>query len=89
MVVVSADDGDLAEKSDDFYTDFDIAVLTLCSKEVKIRANNACRERGVKFFCGELVGFFGYSFADLLEHDYVEEVAKVRDMQLLQFQGVF
>ena len=30
---------------------------------------------GVKFFAGDVHGFFGYSFMDLVEHEFAEEVA--------------
>ena len=37
-----------------------------------------CREAGIKFFSGDIFGFFGYCFMDLIDHEYVEEITKVR-----------
>ena len=37
-------------------------------------ANAHCRAAGAKFYLGDVHGFFGYSFMDLREHEYVEEV---------------
>ena len=36
-----------------------------------------CRDAGVKFFAGDIFGFFGYSFMDLVEHEFVEEVKQI------------
>ena len=33
-----------------------------------------CHRNGVKFFAGDVHGFFGYSFMDLVEHEFAEEV---------------
>ena len=30
-----------------------------------------CRAKGIKFFCGDVWGYYGYFFMDLGEHDYV------------------
>ena len=39
-----------------------------------VHVNNLCHKNGVKFFAGDVHGFFGYSFMDLVEHEFVEEV---------------
>ncbi|NWR81979.1 SAE1 enzyme, partial [Centropus unirufus] len=36
-----------------------------------------CHRNGVKFFSGDVFGYHGYMFADLGEHDFVEEKPKV------------
>ena len=33
-------------------------------------------ELKIKFFAGDIFGYFGYSFMDLVKHDYVEEEVK-------------
>ena len=62
----------------DYWQDFDIVVVTgINLKEDLIKLNDACRKAKAKFFCGDIIGFFGYSFSDLgSEHEYVEEVNK-------------
>ena len=48
-------------------------LLISCSKEELIRINSLCRKENVMFFGGGLFGFFGFSFMDLVQHEYVEE----------------
>ena len=79
MVEVSADTSNLAEKTKEYFDGkFDIVIVTHCpSKDVLLSVNKICRESGIKFFSGDIYGFFGYCFADLIDHEYVEEVIKV------------
>lgn len=72
MVQVTADTSRIEDKSDDYFANFDIVIATECRLSELQRINNACRERGVKFFCGDVFGMFGYTFADLLTHNFVE-----------------
>ena len=37
---------------------------------VQVRLNELCRASGIKFFCGDVWGFYGYFFLDLQEHEY-------------------
>jgi len=39
----------------------------------KVEIDRVCREKGVKFFAGDLFGMLGVLFADLQSHSYVEE----------------
>jgi ubiquitin-like 1-activating enzyme E1 A len=39
--------------------------------------NKICRESGIKFFSGDIFGFFGYAFIDLIDHEFVKEVVEV------------
>ena len=51
----------------------------LCFRDVMVSVNKLCRDCGdIKFFAGDIFGFFGYCFLDLVKHEYVEEV-KVRN----------
>ena len=77
MVEVSSDPGDVGAKPEEFFKDFDIVLVTCRPRDVLVRVNNLCHKNGVKFFAGDVHGFFGYSFMDLVEHEFVEEV-KVR-----------
>jgi len=72
MVQVTADSEDVADKPDTFFGDFDVICATECPVEQLIRINQICREKGVKFFCGDVFGMFGYTFADLQIHEYAE-----------------
>ncbi|KFO85939.1 SUMO-activating enzyme subunit 1, partial [Buceros rhinoceros silvestris] len=51
--------------------------LTGCSRDVTVHVNQICHQKGVKFFTGDVFGYHGYMFADLGEHEFVEEKPKV------------
>lgn len=72
MVQITADSEDIADKPDTFFEQFDVICATECPVEQLIRINQICREKSVKFFCGDVFGMFGYTFADLQIHEYAE-----------------
>lgn len=72
MVEIIVDTDDLESKSDLFFGNFDVVVVTEAPTKTLIKINNACRLGGIKFFAGDVWGMFGYSFADLQEHSFVE-----------------
>lgn len=72
MVEISADTDNIESKADEFFANFDVVVVTEASLKTLVRINNACREKNVKFFAGDVWGMFGYSFADLQEHKFAE-----------------
>lgn len=74
MVTVTADTEDISKKSDDFFSKFDVVIVTEASKREMIRIDNICRAKNVKFFAGSVHGFFGYAFLDLMHHEYVQEI---------------
>ena len=51
-------------------------IVTNYPKDVTLKVNNFCRDLKIKFFAGDIFGYFGYSFMDLVKHDYVEEEVK-------------
>ncbi|NXC34168.1 SAE1 enzyme, partial [Campylorhamphus procurvoides] len=51
--------------------------LTCCSRDSMLRINQICHKNGIKFFTGDVFGYHGYMFADLGQHDFVEEKPKV------------
>lgn len=72
IVEISVDKENLEKKSKEYFKNFDVVIVTEAPVKVQIEVNNACREQGVKFFCGDVWGMFGYSFADLQKHTFVE-----------------
>lgn len=76
MVELRAEHKPLAEMPDDFFQNFNVVVVAEASTKELIRIDNACRQAGVKFFSGDVWGMFGYCFADLQEHSFVEDVYK-------------
>lgn len=76
MVELRAESKALAEMPDDFFQNFNVVVIVEAPTKELIRIDNACRLAGVKFFAGDVWGMFGYCFADLQEHSFVEDVFK-------------
>lgn len=76
MVELKVDTEALAKKPDDFFKGFDVVCIIGASTEQLLRIDGVCREAGVKFFAADLWGMFGFSFADLQEHNFVEDVVK-------------
>ncbi|XP_075230809.1 SUMO1 activating enzyme subunit 1 [Lycorma delicatula] len=76
LVDVKAESENVANKPDNFFTQWDVIVATNCPLKQLLRLNGICRSAGVKFFCGDVFGFFGYFFVDLQIHEYSEEVTK-------------
>uniref|UniRef100_A0A1B0C9L3 SUMO-activating enzyme subunit 1 n=1 Tax=Lutzomyia longipalpis TaxID=7200 RepID=A0A1B0C9L3_LUTLO len=76
MVELNADKDVLTEKPDNFFTAYDVVIVIGAPRREMIRINNACRMKGVKFFGTDVWGMFGYSFADLQEHQFIEDVFK-------------
>lgn len=77
-VELTVDKSHLDSKDAKFFNDnFDIVVVTNYPKETILKINKMCREGGTKFFAGDIFGYFGYSFMDLVEHEFVEEVKQV------------
>jgi len=73
MVEVTADSGSSTDKDASFFLQFDIVIATNCAKEELVRLNSICRAEKIKFYAGDVMGFYGFSFMDLIEHEYAEE----------------
>ncbi|KAL4238462.1 SUMO-activating enzyme subunit 1 [Mactra antiquata] len=76
MVEVTADTDSVDSKPDDFFTKFDVVCALCCKPTVLVRINKICSENKIKFFCGDVFGYYGYMFSDLGFHEYAEEVQK-------------
>jgi len=79
MVKVSADPSETKGKDAEFFKKFDVVVATNCSKEEIVRINAICRAEKVLFYAGDIFGFYGFSFMDLVSHEYVEEVKETKE----------
>merc|ERR1719461_26810 len=80
MVEVTADPDNLEAKEEEFFKNFDVVIVTNYPKDVCLKVNKICRANNIKFFAGDIFGFFGYSFMDLIKHDYVEEEVKTQEV---------
>lgn len=74
MVDISADTQPLKEKTAEFFGQFDVVVVNGASNEELLRIDTTCREQGVKFIATDVWGTFGFYFASLQKHSYVEYV---------------
>ncbi|GFS09026.1 SUMO-activating enzyme subunit 1 [Elysia marginata] len=90
MVKVTADPGDPSDKNDDFFAQFDVICATGCKNSLQCRLDNLCQEKKIKFFSGDVFGFYGFMFSDLGRHEYLhEEIKKVKkDDQDKEEEGV-
>ncbi|CAO2626911.1 SUMO-activating enzyme subunit 1, partial [Lemmus lemmus] len=68
---------DVKKKPEAFFTQFDAVCLTCCSKDVIVKVDQICHRNSIKFFTGDVFGYHGYTFANLGEHEFVEEKTKV------------
>ena len=72
MVEVTADTDDVESKPDEFFKNYDIVCATCCTTEQQLRINSICHEAGIRFYSGDVFGYYGYMFADLGNHEYAE-----------------
>lgn len=76
MVELKADMEQLASKPKEYFKSYDVVCIIGASTEVLLRIDGVCRDFSIKFFAADLWGMFGYSFADLQEHNFAEDVVK-------------
>ncbi|XP_017026903.1 SUMO-activating enzyme subunit 1 [Drosophila kikkawai] len=81
MVDISTDTQPLKEKAADFFGQFDVVVVNGASNEELLRIDTICRELGVKFIATDVWGTFGFYFASLQKHSYVEDVVKYKKVE--------
>lgn len=72
MVEVIIDKDDVSTKPEEYFTNFDVVCCTRVSVEEAFRINNICRNNSISFYAGDVFGFSGYFFVDLLQHEYAE-----------------
>ncbi|XP_029780189.1 SUMO-activating enzyme subunit 1 [Suricata suricatta] len=77
MVDVKVDTESVEKKPESFFAQFDAVCLTCCSRDVIVKVDQICHKNSVKFFTGDVFGYHGYTFANLGEHEFVEEKTKV------------
>ncbi|XP_042225721.1 SUMO-activating enzyme subunit 1-like [Homarus americanus] len=81
MVEVSSDSSNVEDKTEDYFTQFDVVCVSRCQREQLVRINNICHQKNILFFAGDVFGTFGYMFTDLQEHHYVEEVKEKKEVE--------
>ncbi|XP_031635751.1 SUMO-activating enzyme subunit 1 [Contarinia nasturtii] len=78
MVEIVVDKENVCEKPDEYFHRFDVVILIEVPSSILVRVDNICRLQGIKFFCGDVWGMNGYSFTDLQEHEFAEEITKYK-----------
>jgi len=76
MVSVNTNSENPVDKEDAFFTQFDVIVATGCTNSFLCRLDKLCFQNNMKFYCGDVFGFYGYTFADLGVHEYLHEQEK-------------
>lgn len=72
MVQVSADAANVDDKPDEFFQNFDVVCVSECTIDQMKRVNGLCRKYNKKFLAGDVWGTFGFTFADLISHEFAE-----------------
>uniref|UniRef100_A0A2I3RBB5 THIF-type NAD/FAD binding fold domain-containing protein n=1 Tax=Pan troglodytes TaxID=9598 RepID=A0A2I3RBB5_PANTR len=69
-VDVKLDTEDIEKKPESFFTQFDAV-------DVIVKVAQICHKNSIRFFAGDVSSYHGYTFANLGEHEFVEEKTKV------------
>ncbi|KAL3446238.1 hypothetical protein BJX65DRAFT_279799 [Aspergillus insuetus] len=72
-VQLHIDTDNIANKPPEFFGQFDITIATELSFSMYASINAVCRLAGRPFYAAGLHGFYGFVFADLIQHDFVIE----------------
>lgn len=75
-VRIHIDTDDIRTKSQEFFAKFDIIIATELDFQTYTTINALCRLTRRPFYAAGLHGFYGYVFADLIQHDFVIERSK-------------
>ena len=72
-VSVIADTSNILEKPQEFYSLFDMVIACDLDFNTMALINTACRVAIRPFYAAGMHGFYGFIFADLIEHEYIIE----------------
>lgn len=72
MVEVTTNTASVSTLTEEFFANFDVVCVTRQPAEESFRINSYCRKQGIPFYSGDVFGFGGFFFVDLLEHEYAE-----------------
>lgn len=78
LVEITSETTAVDDLPDSFFTDFDVVCAVGLKQEQLERINKICRDNNKKFICGDVWGLFGYTFIDLIDHEYSEEEFKFK-----------
>ena len=72
MVDIKSITSSIDDQSDDFVASFDVVCATGCGLATLKRLDKICRDNKIKFFAGDVFGYYGFMFTDLGTHEYAE-----------------
>lgn len=72
LVKVTAEVASVRDKSKEYFHQFHVVCMSEPDISELVRVNDICHDSGIKFFCGSVFGFYGFSFSDLGNHEYAE-----------------
>ncbi|KAL1919909.1 uncharacterized protein VTP21DRAFT_1841 [Calcarisporiella thermophila] len=72
-VAINVDEGNIADKSEEYFKKFDLVCVCDGDLETLFRVNDICRKMDKKFYAAACFGFYGYIFADLNHHVFIDE----------------
>ncbi|KKK16204.1 hypothetical protein P175DRAFT_0497802 [Aspergillus ochraceoroseus IBT 24754] len=75
-VQLHVDSENVRSKPPEFFAQFDVTIATELDFTMYNTINAACRIAGRSFYAAGLHGFYGFVFADLIQHDFVIERSK-------------
>jgi ubiquitin-like 1-activating enzyme E1 A len=75
-VQLHIDTDNVGQKPPEFFAKFDVTIATDLDFLTCTRVNAACHIANRRFYSAGLHGFYGYVFADLIEHEFVIEREK-------------
>ncbi|KAJ3384093.1 SUMO-activating enzyme subunit 1 [Lobulomyces angularis] len=61
------------EKKNDILDGFSVVCLNSIPHNITVIANEICRKKGIQFWCSQISGYYGFFFADMGVHNFVEE----------------
>ena len=72
-MAVRSDSSDITTKQQDYYQQFDMVIATDLNFATLTLVNTATRMALRPFYATGIHGFYGFMFADLIEHEYIIE----------------
>uniref|UniRef100_A0AAF5PSR5 THIF-type NAD/FAD binding fold domain-containing protein n=2 Tax=Wuchereria bancrofti TaxID=6293 RepID=A0AAF5PSR5_WUCBA len=87
-VELHVDTGDISEKDEKFFTNFDLIILVDQKYAVINQINKICRNARKPFIAGGVFGWIGYAFFDFTGCSFLVTVPKVRTGDILEDDSV-
>ncbi|RDD44969.1 SUMO-activating enzyme subunit 1 [Trichoplax sp. H2] len=74
LVEISACTDNVDTLPDSYFQQFDLVCMCGYTKNTMFRIGSICHQRNIKLYCGNVYGFCGFFFADLVHHSFTEEI---------------